>query len=130
MNPSRSGRAAFWAVALLSACATAGVMALFRNVSERKEEARQDVLRLAPIDETTVDPKEWGKSFPREYDSYLRTVDVERTHYGGSENIQKLDADPLLRVLFAGYAFSIDYREERGHAYMLQDQRETERVTK
>jgi nitrite reductase (cytochrome c-552) len=130
MNPSRSGRAAFWAIAIVSALCTVGVMALFRNVLEHKEEARHDVLRLAPIDETTTDPKEWGKSFPREYDTYLRTVDIERTRYGGSENIQKLDADPLLRVLFAGYAFSIDYREERGHAYMLSDQRETERVTK
>jgi nitrite reductase (cytochrome c-552) len=130
MNRSLSGRAAFWAVAILSAAATFGVMALYRNVAEHKEEARHDVLRLAPIDETTTDPKEWGKSFPREYDTYLRTVDIQRTHYGGSENIQKLDADPLLRTIFAGYAFSIDYREERGHAYMLQDQRETERVTK
>jgi nitrite reductase (cytochrome c-552) len=30
--------------------------------------------------------------------------------------------------MFAGYAFAIDYREERGHAYMLSDQRETLRV--
>jgi nitrite reductase (cytochrome c-552) len=32
--------------------------------------------------------------------------------------------------LFAGYAFAVDYREERGHAYMLSDQDMTERVTK
>ncbi len=128
LNPARRGSAAFWALACVSALATAGVLALWNNVSTRKQEARRDVLRLAPIDETTVDPKEWGKSFPREYDGYIRTVDVERTHYGGSENIQKLDADPLLRVIFDGYAFAIDYREERGHAYMLGDQRETERV--
>jgi nitrite reductase (cytochrome c-552) len=32
--------------------------------------------------------------------------------------------------LYAGYAFSIDYREARGHAYMLFDQEVTERVTK
>jgi nitrite reductase (cytochrome c-552) len=32
--------------------------------------------------------------------------------------------------LFAGYAFAIDYREERGHAFMLTDQEETERVRK
>jgi len=130
MDRPRPRRAAFLAVAIVSALCTVGVMALFRNVSERKSEARHDVLRIAPIDESTADPKEWGKSFPRQYDTYRRTVDVERTHYGGSENIQKLDDDPLLRTIFAGYAFSIDYREERGHAYMLSDQRETERVTK
>jgi nitrite reductase (cytochrome c-552) len=38
--------------------------------------------------------------------------------------------DPLLKTIFAGYAFSIDYRERRGHAFMLGDQRETERVHK
>jgi nitrite reductase (cytochrome c-552) len=32
----------------------------------------------------------------------------------------KLDDDPLLRTIFNGYAFAIDYREERGHAYMLE----------
>jgi formate-dependent nitrite reductase cytochrome c552 subunit len=30
--------------------------------------------------------------------------------------------------MFAGYAFAIDYRDRRGHAYMLQDQEATRRV--
>jgi nitrite reductase (cytochrome c-552) len=30
--------------------------------------------------------------------------------------------------MWAGYAFATDFREERGHAYMLGDQRDTERV--
>ena len=76
-----------------------------------------------------MDPAEWGKNFPRQYDGYLRTVDIERTRYGGSEAFQKLDdGSARWRTLFAGYAFAIDYREERGHAYMLTDQDETERV--
>ncbi|HMP16185.1 MAG TPA: ammonia-forming cytochrome c nitrite reductase subunit c552, partial [Gemmatales bacterium] len=37
--------------------------------------------------------------------------------------------DPRWRVLFKGYPFGVDYREGRGHAYMLSDQDETERVT-
>jgi nitrite reductase (cytochrome c-552) len=32
--------------------------------------------------------------------------------------------------MFSGYAFSIDYRDRRGHAYMLADQEQTERVLK
>ena len=94
-------------------------MALYQNIMLRKQEALQTAFELANLTEETVDPKEWGKTFPRQYDSYLRTVDTQRTRYGGSENFQKLDDDPRLRTLFAGYAFSIDYREERGHAYML-----------
>ncbi|MBK5293480.1 MAG: ammonia-forming cytochrome c nitrite reductase subunit c552, partial [Acidobacteriia bacterium] len=98
------------------------------NITERKQEAQQTFLPLAHITEDTVDPAEWGKTFPRQYDGYKRTVDTERTKYGGSEAFQRLDADPRLRRIFAGYAFSLDYREERGHAYSLKDQDETERT--
>jgi len=55
-------------------------------------------------------------------------VDIERTTHGGSEAFQKLDEDPMWRDIFKGYAFGVDYREERGHAYMLSDQDITERL--
>ncbi len=44
----------------------------------------------------------------------------------------KLEEDPRLVTMWKGYAFSVDFREERGHAYMLEDQTFTERqhVTK
>lgn len=110
--------------------ATVGVMFLLQNINQRKEEAKQDVFRVAEITEDTYDPAEWGKNYPRQYDTYQRTVDIERTRYGGSEAIQKLDDDTRWRTIFSGYGFGIDYREDRGHAYMLIDQRDTERVTK
>ena len=34
-----------------------------------------------------------------------------------------------MKIMWAGYAFSTDFREERGHSYMLDDQRYTRRVT-
>ena len=104
------------------------IMLLIGSILERKAEAKDHVFRVVNLTEDTVDPAEWGKNFPRQYDSYKRTVDIERTKHGGSEAFQKLDDDLLLRELFAGYAFGVDFREERGHAYMLQDQNETERV--
>jgi nitrite reductase (cytochrome c-552) len=119
----------FAAVAIVAAAITALVAALLMNVAERKREGENRFVRLAEVTEDTEDPAEWGKNFPRQYDSYRRTVDIARTRFGGSEAIQKLDADPKLRRIFAGYAFAIDYREERGHAYMLSDQEETRRVT-
>jgi nitrite reductase (cytochrome c-552) len=127
---SRRRWALYWITVVVVAAATVGVMLLYQNIAQRKTEARQTGFTLTGLDETTVDPAEWGKNFPRQYDGYLRTVDVVRTTHGGSEAFQKLDEDPAWRTIFAGYAFSIDYREERGHAYMLSDQRETERVTK
>ncbi len=116
-------------IIVVVAVITAGVFYLFTNISERKEEAKQDVFRVVDITEETLDPAEWGKNYPRQYDGYTRTVDTERTRYGGSEDFQKLDEDPVWRDIFAGYAFSLDYREDRGHAYMLSDQEQTKRVT-
>jgi nitrite reductase (cytochrome c-552) len=39
----------------------------------------------------------------------------------------RLEEDPRLKTIWAGYAFARDFREERGHAYMLDDQIFTER---
>jgi nitrite reductase (cytochrome c-552) len=123
-------RAVYVVIVVLFAAIAIMALALQQNIATRKREATATVFRIVGIDETTADPAEWGKNFSRQFDGYKRTVDVEMTKHGGSEAFQKLDADPRWRDIFAGYAFSIDYREERGHAYMLSDQRETERVTK
>lgn len=117
-----------WAVAVFSAAATAAVMLLWQSILERKSEARQRAFKVVELTEETIDPAEWGKNYPRQYDGYRRTVDTVRTRHGGSEAFQKLEADPRWRVLFDGYAFGVDYREERGHAFMLLDQDMTERV--
>ena len=102
------------------------------TIFQRKVEAKNPYVRLVDVTENTTDPAVWGVNWPREYDSYRRTVDTVRTRYGGSEAMpaQKLERDPWLKEMFAGYAFAIDYRDARGHAYMLSDQEETERVTK
>ncbi len=104
------------------------VLLLYRNIVTRKAEATQHVFRVVEVDDNTTDPTLWGKNYPRQYDSYRRTVDIVETKFGGSEAFQHLDRDPAWRSIFNGYAFAVDYREERGHAYMLSDQRETERV--
>jgi nitrite reductase (cytochrome c-552) len=113
---------------IIVAIVTFGVAALLVNIQERKQEAQQHYLELVKIDEETIDPAIWGRNFPRQYDSYQRTVDTERTRHGGSEAFSKLEAEPALKRIFAGYAFSLDFREERGHAYMLSDQDMTRRV--
>ena len=135
-SPRSSGRA--WPYVLLIlvvAAATAAVTALLLNVSDRKAEARQPFVRLVEVGEDTTDPAEWGKNWPRQYDTYKLTAESTRTRFGGhggSEALpeQKIDRDPWLKRMFLGYAFSIDYRDRRGHAYMLQDQEQTERQTK
>jgi nitrite reductase (cytochrome c-552) len=116
-------------VAAVVAALTAGVASLLVNIAERKREGAERYVALVRLTEDTLDPAEWGKNFPRQYDAYRRTTDTQRTRHGGSEAFQKLDEDPRWRRIFAGYPFSLDYREERGHAYMLSDQEQTRRVT-
>lgn len=112
--------------------ATIGIVALLVTIFEHRQESRTPFVRLVEVSEISTDPKPWGTNWPSEYDSYRRTVDDSETKYGGSSAMpaSKLDEHPWLRRLYAGYAFSIDYREARGHAYMLYDQEVTERVTK
>lgn len=127
----QEGRARSLILAFLGvAGATFGVAALLINIFEHQQEAKQPFVRVVEVTEETTDPSVWGQNWPREYESYKRTVDAERTRYGGSDAIpaQKLDMDPWLRYMYAGYAFSLDYREARGHAYMLSDQEKTERI--
>jgi len=130
------------AIIVMTMVVTFFVMTLLINIFERKQEARNPFYRVVELDDTTEDPALWGKNFPQQYDAYLRTVDQIRTKYGGNEAVQRtptnvdprsvlarsrLESDPRLRKIWAGYAFAVDFREERGHAYMLDDQTYTER---
>lgn len=113
------------------AIATFGVIGLLVNIFERKQEALAPVVMVSNVTEVTTDPTPWGLNFPLQYETYRRTADTKRTEYGGSNALppSKLEKSPWLKRLFAGYAFSVDYRETRGHAFMLHDQKATKRVT-
>jgi nitrite reductase (cytochrome c-552) len=115
---------------------------LLTNIMERQSEARQPFYRVVALNDTITDPEIWGRNFPLQYDDYLRTVDQTRTKYGGSEALprepssddprswvaqSRISEDPRLVTMWSGYAFATDFREERGHAYMLEDQVYTER---
>lgn len=115
---------------------------LLIDIFEKKQEAKHPFFHVVTLDDTIDDPAVWGKNFPYHYDAYKKTVDQVRTRFGGSEAIprqptaldprtqvsqSRLDEDPRLKTMWAGYAFSRDFREERGHAYMLVDQMFTER---
>ncbi len=117
------------------ALVSAGIAALLLNIFERKVESKNPYVRLVEITETDTDPEKWKVNWPKQYDSYKKTSLATRTRFGGhggSEALpeQKIERDPWLKRMFKGYAFSIDYRDRRGHAYMLEDQEQTERQTK
>jgi len=132
-------------VGVASAFAVFALLALIMNIAEHKRDAREPFVRVVELDESVDDPAVWGQNFPDQYDAFVRTVDMQRTRFGGSEALPRppsrvdprllvsrslLDEDPRLARMWAGYAFSIDYREKRGHAYMLEDQTFTARHQK
>jgi nitrite reductase (cytochrome c-552) len=122
-------------IALASAAVAVLATSLLVNIFERKDEARKPFIRLVEVQEDDTDPAKWGVNWPKQFDSYKLTALNTRTRFGGhggSEALpeEKIERDPWLKRMFEGYAFSIDYRDRRGHAYMLEDQEGTERLTK
>jgi nitrite reductase (cytochrome c-552) len=129
-------------VGLISVVLAIGIAFLLVSILQHKQEGKNPFYRVVELTDETVDPAIWGKNFPLQYDGYKRTVDQVRTRYGGSEAVartptkadprsivaqSRLEEDPRLKRMWAGYAFSHDFREERGHAFMLDDQVFTER---
>ena len=128
--------------ALLAAAAAVLVAAILVTIVQRRQEAQNPFYRVVELTDDISDPAVWGQNFPLQYDGYRHTVDQVRTRYGGSEAVprtpsqadprsvvaqSRLEEDPRLKTMWAGYAFATDFREERGHAYMLDDQTFTER---
>ena len=144
-TPSRPRRFSFWslgAVAALAAVSAVAIAALLTNIFQRQQESRNPFYRVVALSDTTEDPAIWGQNFPLHYGAYRRTVDQQRTRYGGSDGVphsptsadprsvvaqSRLEEDARLKQFWAGYAFAEDFREERGHAYMLDDQQFTRR---
>ncbi len=144
-NASRRPLSTFGALAI-TAVAAVGVffgLGLLMDINEKKQEAKLPFFKVVELTDDTDDPKVWGQNFPYQYDTFIKTVDHERTRFGGSETIpqepseddprtevtpSKLEHIPQLKRMWNGYAFAIDYREKRGHAYMLEDQTYTKRT--
>ena len=141
-EPRRYGLKIVLIAAFAAFVATIAGVALLTNIIERKQEARNPFFRVVELNDDIDDPAVWGKNFPLQYDGYVRTVDQVRTRYGGSEATHRtptqadprsmvaqsrLEEDARLKTMWDGYAFAVDFREERGHAYMLDDQTFTER---
>lgn len=130
-----SSRVTFGLLMAAVGAGTAAVAALLINISERKAEKRAPFTRVVEVGEDDTDPAKWGRNWPAQYDSYKRTALPTGTKYGGhsgSEALpeERIERDPWLKRMFLGYAFSIDFRDRRGHAFMLHDQEQTKRLTK
>ena len=116
--------------------------ALLVNIFERKQEARNPFFRVVELDDETVDPAVWGKNFPlavRRLPPHRRPgahalrrqrggaahADRGRSALGGGAVAPR--GGPAAEDDLGRLRLRKDFREERGHAYMLDDQTFTER---
>jgi nitrite reductase (cytochrome c-552) len=127
---------------VLAAIAAVAATGLLVNIFEHRQEAKNPFYKTVELSDKIDDPATWGKNFPMQYNLYLRTRQEAATKFGGDEAQARpatgddprptiarsnLEKDPRLKAMWAGYAFSADYRERRGHEYMLTDQMYTGR---
>jgi nitrite reductase (cytochrome c-552) len=127
---------------VLAAIAAVAATGLLVNIFEHRQEAKNPFFKTVDLSDKIDDPAKWGTNFPMQYGLYLRTKQEAATKFGGDEAELRsptpddprptvarsnLVKDPRLKVMWAGYAFSADYRERRGHEWMLADQKYTGR---
>lgn len=102
---------------------------LASTIVERRSEANLILQNVKPIADWEPRNEVWGENFPLEYESYINTLDTGfASEHGGSKKMDMLSRYPELVILWAGYAFSRDYNQGRGHYYAIKDIRNTLRT--
>jgi nitrite reductase (cytochrome c-552) len=110
---------------IVLAAALTGVLIFMRNQPPQSR-AVQPLVEIAQME---PDSEKWGINFPNEYSTFQKTqTNNVDTTYGGSSQFSWLERDPRQVILFAGYPFSKDYNDDRGHANALEDVRDTGRL--
>ncbi|MCL2784637.1 MAG: ammonia-forming cytochrome c nitrite reductase subunit c552 [Propionibacteriaceae bacterium] len=146
-----------WALAVIvivAAGITFAITAIVANIGEKKGQSDTEFTLVVPLADQSFDPAVWGQNFPNQYNGWQATEKQKPKHYMAaliphvSPEVEvlpdswypkwedtrtqvtpsKIEEDPRLKTMWAGYAFAIDYRHLRGHQWMLIDQRSTLRV--
>lgn len=108
----------------------AGGLLLIHGCSPSKPEP----VKTVTIADGDFDPANWGKAYPLEYESWLKTKDPKPAGMSkykkgfDTDNViyDKISEFPYMALLFNGWGFGVEYNEPRGHHYMLIDQLEVD----
>ncbi len=105
------------------------LLGLFAStVVERRAESFT-LQAVKPIADWEPRNEVWGENYPREYETYMKTLDTNfASKHGGSKDIDYLEKYPELVIMWAGYAFAKDYKQGRGHGHAIRDIRNTLRT--
>ena len=98
-----------------SLCVLVTVPMALLTVSIKENKAEQQAIGAVPaIKDFETRSSEWGKHYPRQYDTYMQTRKSD-------DITDVVKQNPELVVMWAGYPFSKDYNKPRGHYYALED---------
>ena len=101
------------------------------SIMERRWEAQRPLMVVRPIDPWESDNAKWGQNYPRQYEAYQKTrITDTQTKFGGAFPRDYLEEDPMQVILFAGYGFSKDYLQARGHSYAIEDVTNSKRIAR
>ncbi len=113
-------------IIVLLAVLLTGVLIFMKNQPLQSRSILPQIVQVKPLE---PDSSIWGLNFPNQWSTFQKTkTNNIRTTYGGSDKFSHLLEDPRQVILFAGYPFSKDYNEERGHMNSLIDVRATKRL--
>jgi nitrite reductase (cytochrome c-552) len=112
-------------IVVLLAAVLVGVL-VFMNNQPPQQRAFEPLVEIKHME---PDSAKWGVNFPNQWNSLQKTAknNIDTT-YGGSSKFSWLERDPRQKILFAGYPFSKDYNDDRGHKNALEDVRATKRL--
>lgn len=95
---------------------------LASSIIERRQETVSRIQFIKPIKDWEPRNEVWGENFPQQYETYAMTTDTNFvSKHGGSQRRDYLEEFPELVILWAGYGFSKEYNQGRGHAYAVKD---------
>jgi nitrite reductase (cytochrome c-552) len=113
-------------IIVLLAVILAGVLIFLYNQPPQQRALVPPVVEIKPME---PDSSLWGQNFPLQWETHQQTESNNTdTTFGGSSKFSHLERDPRQVVLFAGYSFSKEYNDDRGHMNALEDVNTIKRV--
>ena len=111
-----------WFLFIFTVALVFGVGLFAASIIERRSEAVATGVPIRPLPEFEPRNAVWGEQFPRQFETYLQTLDTTFvSRWGGARHRDMLAQHPEMVVLWAGYAFARDYDQIRGHYYAMKD---------
>ena len=118
-----------WVLFLLTIVVVFLLGLLASSIVERRIEAAYVNVPRTQISQFEPRNEIWGDNYPREFQSYYATADTSfKSKYNGNAEIDMLERHPAMVVMWAGYLFSADYTQGKGHFYSISDLRENLRT--